>query len=495
MSSTGNKIFSQGSVYFLGNMMRHAISFVMLPIYTRVLTPADYGTIELLSMVIDFAGIIFGLRIGEAIFRFYLEYEEKQQKNEVISTALIMTFALNGIGLLVIIGMSGIISNALFGGISQSRLLILFSLSLLFQPLIEIPMTFIRARQKPWLFVSLSSVKLVLQLSLNIYLVVIRRLGVEGVILSAVFTGGVMSMILATYCLRQTGLKFSLTQAKILTSFSYPMILASIVSFYITFGDRYFLKLYGTLADVGIYALGYKFGFLLSFIGTGPFFSVWDSEKYNVLKNPDAKANFQRVFIYYTVFVSMIVVMISIFSKNVLMVMANPEFWSAYKIVPIILIAYFFQGLMAFCNLGILINNKTLIITKSTLLSAVIITIFYILLIPRFGAYGAAWATVISFAVRFMYIHLKSKKLYDMELPWKKFLLLLPPCVVAILIGHFGPNNILKSFSLNIVVLFLLFITISMIPIFSENQRVLLRRMLFRPWTFTRELRAILRSA
>ena len=73
MTQTSKKLISHGTVYFIGNILRYAISFVMLPIYTRFLTPADYGILELLSMVIDFSGIIFGLRVGQAIFRFYLE--------------------------------------------------------------------------------------------------------------------------------------------------------------------------------------------------------------------------------------------------------------------------------------------------------------------------------------------------------------------------------------------------------------------------------------
>ncbi len=494
MTTAGKKILSHGSIYLIGNMLRHTISFIMLPIYTRVLTPSDYGTIELLSMVIDFVGILFGLRVAEAIFRFYLVYEEESRKKEVISTAFLMAGAVNVVGFLVLMGLSGPITKELFGGTDRQNLLILFSLSLCFQPLVEIPMTFLMARQLPWMYVFFSSMKLLLQLSLNIYLVVMMKLGVEGVILSAVISGGVMSLVLGIYCLRNTGIRFSFREAKVLASFSYPMVLASLVSFYITFGDRYFLNLYGTLADVGLYALGYKFGFLLSFIGTGPFFSIWESEKYNVLKTPDANATFQKVFLLFTAFTSLVVVLISVFSKNVLMIMSNPEFWGAYKIVPIILVAYFFQGWAGYCNLGIMIKNKTFIITKSTILSAVVVTVLYLALIPRFGAYGAAWATTISFAARFLYVHLESRKLYDMELPWKKTLFLFPPCIAAILVGHFGPDGILESVFLNIVVVFLLFYTISLMPVLPEKQRMFLRRLVLKPWKLPGELGGLLKN-
>lgn len=493
--STHNKLISHGSIYFLGNILRHALSFLMLPIYTRVLTPADYGTIELLSMVIDFSGIIFGLRIGEAIFRFYLTADDNVSKKEIISSSLILTVFLNSLGFIVLCGMSGFLSTTIFGGPEQRNLLILFSLSILFQPVIEIPMVYIKAQQRPWLFVSFSTLKLFIQLSLNIYLVVLLGLGVKGVVLSAVISGGIMSVLLGGYCLSQVGLYFSIIRAKALVNFSYPMIMASIISFYVTFGDRYFLNLFGNLSDVGIYALGYKFGFLLTFIATGPFFSIWDSERYNVLKSPNAKETFQRVFLFFTVFSALIVVLLSVFSKNILMIMANQEFWSASQIVPIILIAYFFQGWTAFCNLGILIEKKTIIITKSIMIAAMAITPLYFLLIPKFGAMGAAWATVTAFVLRFFYIHWNAVRLYDMGLPWKKTMWLFPPCFGAVLISYFGPADIVQSFILNTAVILLLIYSITVIPIFPVNQRLLFRRFLYKPWTLPGMVRSILKSA
>jgi O-antigen/teichoic acid export membrane protein len=494
--TTADKIVvSHGSVYFLGNILRHAISFIMLPIYTRVLTPADYGTIELLSMVIDFSGIIFGLRIAEAIFRFYFDYDEQSKRDEVISTALILKFIINAIGISLLIAMSGSISTFIFDSGAQKKLLILFSLTLLFGPLIEIPMTYIRAQQKPWLYVAVSTLKMIIQLSLNIYLVAYLRLGVTGVIYSAVISSAIMAAGLSIYSFSHTGFRFSTKIAKSITSFSYPMMLAGMFSFYLTFGDRYFLNTYGTLSDVGIYSLGYKFGFLLTFIGTGPFFSVWDSERYNVMKNKNANATYQKVFIFFTGLSLLMVVILSLFSKNILMIMANQEFWSAYKIVPMILFAYFFQGWTGFCNFGILIKKKTFIVTQGTGIVAVVITGLYFLLIPKFGASGAAWATLIAFFLRFLYTHWRAKKLYDMELPWGKVVKLFPPCIAVIIISYLGPSDLVQSILLNVAVLLFLIYTATIISVFPLEQRRLLRTFLFKPWTIPNILRGFLKNA
>jgi len=318
MDSISKKLASHGSIYLLGNIIRRAVSLVMLPIYTRFLTPADYGIIELLSMVIDFAGIILGLRIGQAIFRFYHEYDNISDRNEVISTSLYLISILDILGILLIVALVKPISYAVFGNYTSASYLLLFSVTLLFQSMIEIPMLFLRAQQRPWLFVTFSTIKLVLQLGLNIYFVVIKNMNVEGVIYSALISGAIMSAILTLYTLSITGMKWSSKKAKELSSFSIPLVLTSIVTFYITFGDRYFLRIYHGLTEVGIYSLGYKFGFLLSFLVTTPFFNIWDSEKYNIYKKPNAREIYQKTFLVLSSAVIFVAIGISVFVKDIL---------------------------------------------------------------------------------------------------------------------------------------------------------------------------------
>ena len=144
-------------------------------------------------------------------------------------------------------------------------MILLFSITIVFQGLIEIPMVFIKNLQLPWHFIFFSIFKLSTQLSLNIYFVVIKQMHVEGVIYSALISGAVMSFVLAWYTITKTGISFSKTKAKELIKFSIPMILTSLITFYITFGDRFFLRYFNGLSEVGIYSLGYKFGFLLMF--------------------------------------------------------------------------------------------------------------------------------------------------------------------------------------------------------------------------------------
>jgi len=98
MLNPKNKIVRHTGIYLFGDILRRSVSLIMLPIYTRYLTPEDYGVVELLSMIIDLATIIFGARIAQAIFRFYCTAKSDSDKNNVIASALFLAVLLNGIG-------------------------------------------------------------------------------------------------------------------------------------------------------------------------------------------------------------------------------------------------------------------------------------------------------------------------------------------------------------------------------------------------------------
>ena len=482
------KLISHGSIYLLGNILRRAISFIMLPIYTRYLTTEDYGTLELLTMIIDFVAIIVGLRISEGIFRFYGQYAAQAEKDQVVSTAMIMIFILNLVGCALVALFREPLSLLMFGDTGTSFYILLFAVTIIFQGLIEVPLVFIRNLQLPWHFIFFSICKLALQLGLNIYFVVIRQMHVEGVIYSALISGGIMSLVLVWYTLAKTGLHLSPAKAKELLQFSLPLIFTSLITFYITFGDRYFLRLFSGLSEVGIYALGYKFGFLLMFLVVEPFSNIWNSEKYRVYQQADAKKIFQNVFLAFSLAIILVFVGISLFVKDVLMIMSIPTFWPAYKVVPVILMAYALNAWVYYANFGILIQKKTIEITYGTIIAAVFVTLGYVLLIPPFGALGAAWATVLAFGSRCAWVTIRSAKLYDMGLPWGTVGGLAAYAVLIVWAGSvlITTDQLLVSVAAHCGLALVFLGGLLLLPILPAPWRRELRKNFFRPWQMLR---------
>ena len=472
--NTGNKkIISHASIYMFGDILRRSVSLIMLPIYTRYLTPEDYGVVELLSMIIDFASIIFGAQVGQAIFRYYCTARSEEEKKSIISSSLFLSGFMNMIGVTFVILFSDQLAIAIFSDTSYSTFVTLFAITMLLEPFMLIPLTQIRAEQKPWLFLIFSLMKLVIQLSLNIYFVVIHEMHVEGVIYSAIISASIMSVVLVIYSISKTGISIKIESCKKLFSFSLPLKLASLGSFYLAFGDRYFLNMFTDLSQVGIYSLGYKFGFIFLILTWDPFQKMWDSEKYTIYKKDNAVETYQNVFLYISSFLILAGLCISLFTKDLLKIMSDPAFLSAYEIVPIVIFAYILQAWTKYCSFGSLIKNRTIQIAQGEILGVIAITIAYLTLIPPYGIHGAAWATVIGFAVRFYWTDKKGKENYDMKLPWGRVCLTFTLATIILLASFLSPEEIIMSISIRLCLIILFIGIFFVLPILSRQEKQL----------------------
>lgn len=290
-----------------------------------------------------------------------------------------------------------------------------------------------------------------------------------------------MACLLSGYTLATVGIRFSYHMSAKLVHFSMPLMLATVGSFYLTFGDRYFLRLFGNLADVGIYALGYKFGFMLIVLMWDPFEKIWATQRYETYKRPDAKNVFQRTFVFMSILLLSATLGISLFVKDLLKIMSDPAFHQAYTIVPIILAAYVIHAWTNFCDFGLLLKRKTIQIAYGSAVAVAVITVAYLTLIPMFGIYGAAWATVIGFAARLYWISWKSRLEFDMQLPWGKVGVL-----AGLTTGIYGlswlvPEPFVPSIILRIMLFLLFFVIFMRLPILSIGEKNMVIKILKNP--------------
>lgn len=481
-SITASKTISHTSIYAVGMILRNLASFIMLPIYTRYLTTEDYGVLELLSMLIDFVGIFLGLRLAQGIFRFYYESEDKKYQGKIISNSMFMAIGLNGIGVVFILIFSEPISRLVFGTGEYQFFVILFSLVLILQSIQEIALVYMRAQQRPWLYVSVSFVRLMIVLTLNIYFVVYKDMHVAGVIYSALIGGGIISLWLLIYTFINSGISLDREVIKRLTQFSFPLMLAGLGAFYLTFGDRYFLRVFSGLDEVGIYALGYKFGFMLLQFTWVPFQNIWDTQRYEIYKNnANSKDQFQNTFMVISIFMILVAVCIAVFVEDVLIIMSAEEFHAAYKVVPLILLAYLFQAWTGFSNFGIMLKEKTYQVTYGTIAAVIVISIGYFVLIPAYGGLGAAIATVFGFLARLLWVYYQSKSLYDMELPWLRVIAVLILASIAYLISLLGPDELFLSIAFNCIIIIGFILSLVTLPVLQNNVRDVVIQLIKNP--------------
>lgn len=418
-----------------GVILSRAVSFIMLPIYTHYLIPGDYGVLELLVMTSEVIAIFIGLGLPSAIFRFYSEKESTAEKNRVISTALISGSAL----FFVIFGLmfinSRFFSVLLFGSDAYVHHFRVLFASMAFASSLELPLIYLRARAKSVKFVTVSLVRLVIQLSLNILFIVVLGYGVLGVLYSSLIATLVLSAYLMVGTVKDCGLGFSRGTLKELVIYGYPLIFSHLGTFILTFSDRYFIKAFFDLNEVGLYSFGYKFGILVSSLLMGPFFAHWAVEMFEIDKRADREEVFVRIFDV-MFFVSLTFIFAeSVFIKEAIKILSAPEYLQAYTVVPVICLAYYFSMLAFYVRLGIMIKKVTKFIAYSTIIAVAVNIGCNFLLIPPFGMYGAAASTLISFYIRFILVYIWSQKVYPLPYRWARLNMLLIYSALLLLVS------------------------------------------------------------
>src|SRR5204862_3523796 len=111
-----SRIGRHGLVYAAGLVLSKAVAFVMLPVYTRYLTPADYGLLQLLDMVLEVASIVAGSRLGAGIFRYYHKADSTEGRRAVLSTAAVVLGATYAFAATLLYWFSPTIAQVVLGG-------------------------------------------------------------------------------------------------------------------------------------------------------------------------------------------------------------------------------------------------------------------------------------------------------------------------------------------------------------------------------------------
>jgi O-antigen/teichoic acid export membrane protein len=376
------------------------------------LTPADYGTLELLDLTSYIVGMLAAMGIANSVMRFYYEFTEQEKKDQVISVALITVWAVSLLFFAISVIFSKNISLLVFESPDYFRMFQIIFASMVFNLSNGIPLTVLRIEQRSFLYITFSIIRTAMILVLNIVFIVYFKMGVMGILWSGLIVSTGIGIYLLIYQIRKIKISYSFSLLKPMLKYGIPMAWSTFGMFIVNFADRFFLQRLTTMDELGLYSLAYRFGFLPSVILMGPFMLVWAPKRFDLVKEPNAKAIYSTIFTYLAFLLAYTGLGICLLIKDVINIIADPKFHEAYKYVSVILISYILNGAVLFVQFGIHLLKKTRYLAYATLMTAGINIIANILLIPVLHAWGAALATLFSYMFLLVYTYIISQKLY-----------------------------------------------------------------------------------
>jgi len=405
-------VLKDALVYLIGQATRNIISFVMLPVYMHLIRSSEYGAYELMNRGGTFVSIFIALAIPRAMMRIYALRDEREYKNAVVSTALIFSgfwgLLLAGVCMIA----SGPLSQALTKKAGYDTLFALIMLSAWLDAGIQTPLSHMRAKGQSAWFAATSIARLIVGVSLNIYLVVVLRLGVAGIVYTTSIVAGAFWLLLVIKTFRETGLKVSREALVLMLRFGIPLAMGGIPMFVLHFGDRFFLARYCSMAAVGTYAVGYRLGMLVGVLVNDPFGLAYEPYSYAIEKRPDAKRIYSRVMTYYALAGLLVFVALSVFSRDIIRLGRAPDYYEAQWVVPWVALGYVFYGVSNTARLGLMLSGRTGLTLPLNAAAAAANVGLNFALVPRFGIIGAAMATTFSFALLAIISYVVSYRVY-----------------------------------------------------------------------------------
>ena len=268
-------------------------------------------------------------------------------------------------------------------------------------------------------------INIVVNFSLNLFLILKLKWGIEAVFVSNLAASVVAFLLLFPSIIKSMRFRINKTLLKRLLKFGLPYFPASFAVMLIQGIDRPILTHLTDLNTTGLYSANYKLGiFMLLFVNM--FQYAWQPFFLQNAEEKNAKEIYSKVLTYFTLAASIILVVLSLFISDLAKIhilghsIIGKEYLGGLSIVPIILFAYLFNGLYQVFIAGIYIKEKTLYVPMMTGLGAIVNIVLCFVLIPILNITGAAFATLAAYIVMSSGYYIVTQKFYRIEYEYAK---------------------------------------------------------------------------
>lgn len=444
LKETGKDAFR----YIPALLVPSVAAFLGVMVFTRLLTPEEYGHYVLAMTTISFASIIFGW-LNASSLRYFAALKDKDFQ-EFISTSVLSLLIL----LLPITAIWYTLTIILDDRLDP-RLIHLFRVAILVfvgQAGFSLMLTLLRADRKGLKYSFYSSLSALVRLCLAVSLLYFLSLGPEGILWATAMSTVAIFLWEFVQIYRKWRIKISSFSWKIFgkfASYGLPLIATTTGGLILSISDRYMIEYFIGTEEVGIYSAGYKISqmsieFCFSILMLAAF-PVMISTFEHKGKEETALLLEDLVSIYLLVLIPAVLA-IAALSEDIVKVLLGGSFHRAYIIVPWVAGGVFCLGLSQYFNKPFELKKKTHFLLYFLIFSATLNIGLNLYLIPRFGSLGAAFATLIAYLAHLAITCIVSRRFMTWAFPWRTCSKSLAAALGMYLVLSFVPDHFTNGF-------------------------------------------------
>ena len=430
------QFFKESLIYAASSMLARGISLVLVPFYTRVFAPADYGMIDILAVIGGLVNVMVVMEISQGVARFFPAAHDQRERIGYAATALWFTVAGYSVFFLVAAAFSADLSAWLLESERQRPVFLVAITSMWAGGIYYLLQNQLRWQLQARRYAIVSVISAAVTAGVSVVLVFVFDFGVKGVFWGS-FAGNIAGGSLAFYFCRDSfGNLFDLAKLRQMLGFTLPLAVSSIAALATTYADRVAIKELMSLEDLGVYGIAQRFASLVTLILIGfqgsltPLVTRHHHE-------PNSPHQLARIFRYFLALSLPLNLGLCIYAREMVMLLTAPPYHAAYTLIPFLATSALLGGMYIFAP-GLWLSKKTRITMQINLFIAVLNIVLTVTLVFAIGRVGAALGSMLSALAMFTSFMFFNQKYYPIPIEWKKIMLavvafVIPACLASVL--------------------------------------------------------------
>ncbi|KAA5533770.1 oligosaccharide flippase family protein [Taibaiella lutea] len=421
-------------IYGVSGIITRLITVFLVPIYTHIFSPEDYGTLNIINTTFGLVGMFAVFALDSACARWYYDTTDESDRKTTFASWFWFQFVTSCIFIVLLIAATPLASKHLL----KLPLSIVFPLwllpavTLIFNILPTMIINWFRLHNRPVATVTFTLTQSITTIGFTLLFVVKMKIGLLGVFYALLLSGAIFSFV-ALYQMKRWLLPryFSRKRLIEMLRFSSPLIPAALAYWVLNATDAYFILWFKDKIEVGLFAIGASLASGVALI-TGAFQQAWGPFAYSIIDDPDAPKTYAEVFYIFGVISSIVILGMFLFSPEALRLLTSPMYYSSANVAAILSISVVLTAFSYIASIGTNIAKDTKSYAIGIFIAAIITVIFDIVLIPYWGKEGSAIATVLGQVIVPIFIFYRAQKLYPIPYRFGPVILML---LLAISIG------------------------------------------------------------
>jgi O-antigen/teichoic acid export membrane protein len=415
------RLVSSLAAYQVADVVSKFIAVLLLPVYTRYITPSGYGVVELLSGGVIFASIVVRFGIIEAFLRYFFTDEDQDRRDALVRRATVFLLVTTTIAAACLAAAAEPLSKLVLGHRDTTTFLIAV-LGLWTFTNLELAYGLLRVEERLRAYVTATLTNVLLTIALSVILVVVLGQGARGLLLGNYAVSTVV-LVSLWWTMRDRLLHPRLgahgEQLPILLRFGLPTVPAEISVYALSIIDRYYIYHARSARQAGLYSIAVKLAGAVAFI-VRAFQYAWPPLAYSVRDDAEAARLYGLVTTYYVLISGWAVAGLALLGRWVVRVLTTSAFYGSYRALPWLALGWAMYGLWV---VFLVIAARAKVTTRNfpaSLAGLAANVVLLIALVPPLGIAGAGIALCGAYVLMLLVMHLLTRRLFTVAFEWRR---------------------------------------------------------------------------